>query len=150
MGCRTNFCLVNSETSFAEQNEPENTELAGLEQLQQEFKSNKQKLTELRSQLKQVEERIQQARKTNIFGRKQSGENERERERLIQEIKDTKNSRGRIENATTVACNPTSKNKGAKKVTEKMGGKKILEYETYAREDRIFSLPWYLSQSNIV
>lgn len=72
------------------QNEPENTESKSLEQLQQELKSNKQKLTKLRTQLKQVEERIQQARKTNIFGRPQSGENERERDELAQKIKDTK------------------------------------------------------------
>ena len=41
-------------------------------------------------QLKQVEERIKQARRTNIFGRKQSGENERERDKLTQEIKEIK------------------------------------------------------------
>ena len=41
-------------------------------------------------QLEKVEERIIQARKTNIFGRKQSGENEREKDRLTQEIKDIK------------------------------------------------------------
>ena len=50
--------------------------------------SDKQLLAELRSQLKQVEERITQARKTNIFGRKQSGENERERDKLMAEIKE--------------------------------------------------------------
>ena len=74
-----------------EQNEPENNELVGLEQLQQELRSNKQKLTELRTQLKKVEERIENARRTNIFGRPQSGENERERDKLTQEIKDLKN-----------------------------------------------------------
>ena len=73
------------------QNEPENTESKDLAQLQQELRSNKQKLTELRTQLEKVEERIIQARKTNIFGRKQSGENERQRDKLTQEIKDTKN-----------------------------------------------------------
>ena len=73
------------------QNEPENNELVGLEQLQQELRSNKQKLTELRTQLKKVEERIKKARKTNIFGRKQSGENERQRDKLAQEIEDVKN-----------------------------------------------------------
>ena len=61
-----------------------------LEKLQQDKISDKQKLTELRLQLKQVEERIIQARKTNIFGRKQSGENEREKDRLVREIKDIK------------------------------------------------------------
>ena len=69
--------------TIVEQNDLEN-ETKGLE-------SDRQQLTELRTQLKQVEERIRQARKTNIFGRKQSGENERERDRLAQEIKDTKN-----------------------------------------------------------
>ena len=74
-----------------EQEKSEQSKLKGLEQLQQELRSNKQKLTELRSQLEKVEERIIQARKTNIFGRKQSGENERQRDKLTQEIKDTKN-----------------------------------------------------------
>ena len=73
-----------------EQNESENSPSVGLEQLQQELRSNKQKLTQLRTQLEKVEERIKQARRTNIFGRKQSGENERERDRLTQEIKDIK------------------------------------------------------------
>ena len=41
--------------------------------------------------IEKVEERIIQARKTNIFGRKQSGENERQRDKLTQEIKDLKN-----------------------------------------------------------
>ena len=70
--------------------QPESTEPKGVEQLQQELDSDKKQLTQLRSQLKQVEERIIQARKTNIFGRKQSGENERERDRITQEIKDIK------------------------------------------------------------
>ena len=74
-----------------EQNEPENTESKDLAELQQELKSHQQKLTELRLQLKKVEERIDFARRTNIFGRKQSGENERQRDKLTQEIKDTKN-----------------------------------------------------------
>ena len=73
------------------QNDPENAKPKDLAEWQKELKSNKQKLTELRSQLKKVEERIENARRTNIFGRKQSGENERERDRLAQEIKDTKN-----------------------------------------------------------
>ena len=47
-------------------------------------------MTQLLKQLKQVEERIKQARRTNIFGRKQSGENERERDKLTQEIKEIK------------------------------------------------------------
>ena len=72
------------------QNEPENAEQKELSLPQQELDSDQQKLTELRSQLKKVEERIIQARKINIFGRKQSGENERERDRLAQEIMDIK------------------------------------------------------------
>ena len=69
---------------------PESIESKGLEQLQQELDSDKQQLKELRTQLKQVDERIKQARKTNIFGRKQSGANEQERDRLAQEIEDIK------------------------------------------------------------
>ena len=68
----------------------ENVELKDSEQLQQELNNDKQQLKELRSQLKQVEERIKQARKTNIFGRKQSGENERQKDKLTQEIEDIK------------------------------------------------------------
>ena len=56
--------------------------------IEQEAQLNRDKkqLAQLRSQLKQVEERIIQARKTNIFNRPQSGENEREKDRLTQEI----------------------------------------------------------------
>ena len=73
-------------------NESSQVESLGLEQLKQELKSNKQKLTELRTQLKKVEERIDFARRTNIFGRPQSGENERQRDKLTQEIKDVKDT----------------------------------------------------------
>ena len=76
--------------TIEKQNESEQAESNDLAELQQELKSNKQKLTELRSQLKKVEERIDFARRTNIFGRPQSGENERERDKLTQEIKDIK------------------------------------------------------------
>ena len=65
-------------------------EQKGSLQLQLKLDSDKQKLTELRTQLKKVEERIDFARRTNIFGRPQSGENERERDKLTQEIKDSK------------------------------------------------------------
>ena len=68
------------------------TDSKTIAQLQQELKSNKQKLTQLRTQLKKVEERIDFARRTNIFGRPQSGENERERDKLAQEIKDVKDT----------------------------------------------------------
>jgi chromosome segregation ATPase len=43
-------------------------------------------LTNLKSQLKKVEKQIENARRTNIFGRPQSGNDERERDRLIAEI----------------------------------------------------------------
>ena len=87
------------QTKTEEQNEHQNIESKGLEQLKQELKSNKQKLTELKTQLKKVEERIENARRTNIFGRPQSGENERERDKLTQEIKDTKNRIAQNESA---------------------------------------------------
>ena len=79
------------EIETEEQSKPETAESKNIAELQQELKSNKQKLTELRTQLKKVEERIENARRTNIFGRPQSGENERERDKLTQEIKDAKN-----------------------------------------------------------
>ena len=78
---------------------PEVSDEQKLSLLQQDKISDKQKLTELRSQLGQVEERIIQARKTNIFGRKQSGENEREKDRLVREIKDTKQKIAEIDAA---------------------------------------------------
>ena len=65
-------------------------DLEKAEKLEQELESDRQKLTQLRSQLKKVEERIKQARKTNIFNRPQSGENEREKDRLTQEIQQAK------------------------------------------------------------
>ena len=77
-------------TQTDEAKQSEAIEEKGVLQLQQELDSDKQKLTELGSQLGKVEERIIQARKTNIFGRKQSGENEREKDRLVREIKDIK------------------------------------------------------------
>ena len=77
--------------TIEDQNESQQAESKRLERMQQELESNKQKLTELRTQLKKVEERIDFARRTNIFGRKQSGENERERDKLTQEIEDIKN-----------------------------------------------------------
>ena len=77
--------------TIEDQNESQQAQLKRLERVQQELESNKQKLTQLRTQLKKVEERIENARRTNIFGRPQSGENERERDKLTQEIKDVKN-----------------------------------------------------------
>ena len=79
-----------SESQSESEITPESSESKGLELLQQELERDKQKLTQLHEQLKKVEERIEQARRTNIFGRPQSGENERERDKLTQQIKDTK------------------------------------------------------------
>ena len=79
-----------SESQSESEIPPESSESKGLELLQQELERDKQKLTQLHEQLKKVEERIEQARRTNIFGRPQSGENERERDKLTQQIKDTK------------------------------------------------------------
>ena len=74
------------------QSEPEiqaeNIESKRLEQLQQELESDKKQLIQLLKQLEKVEERIKQARKTNIFNRPQSGENEREKDRLTQKIQE--------------------------------------------------------------
>ena len=81
------------------EHQPEDDESKQPEKLQQQLKSDKQLLAELRSQLKQVEERIKQARKTNIFGRKQSGANERERDELMAQIKETKNRIAQNESA---------------------------------------------------
>ena len=77
-------------TETDESDQPENAESKAIEQLQQELESDKQLLAELRTQLQKVEERIKQARKTNIFGRKQSGVNEQERDELMAQIKATK------------------------------------------------------------
>ena len=79
-----------SESQSESEITPESSESKGLELLQQELERDKQKITQLHEQLKKVEERIEQARRTNIFGRPQSGQNERERDKLTQEIKDTK------------------------------------------------------------
>ena len=79
-----------SESQSESEIPPESSESKGLELLQQELERDKQKLTQLHEQLKKVEERIEQARRTNIFGRPQSGQNERERDKLTQQIKDTK------------------------------------------------------------
>ena len=79
-----------SESQSESEITPESSESKGLELLQQELERDKQKITQLHEQLKKVEERIEQARRTNIFGRPQSGQNERERDKLTQEIEDTK------------------------------------------------------------
>ena len=68
---------------------PESAESVGLEQLQK-LDTDKQKLTQLGSQLEKVEVRIENARRTNIFGRPQSGENERERDKLVREIQEVR------------------------------------------------------------
>ena len=59
-------------------------------QSQQKLDRDRKQFKNLQSQLKKVEERIENARRTNIFGRPQSGENERERDRLVWEIKKIK------------------------------------------------------------
>lgn len=81
------------------EHQPEDDESKQPEKLQQQLESDKQLLAELRSQLKQAEERIKQARKTNIFGRKQSGANEQERDELMAQIKETKNRIAQNESA---------------------------------------------------
>ena len=72
--------------------DPETEESTNKSQSQtsqlKELEEDKQKLAQLRSQLKVAEERIVQARKTNIFNRPQSGENEREKDRLTQKIQE--------------------------------------------------------------
>ena len=73
-------------TSIQESSQPEITE---EKQRKQQLQEDKQQLKELKEKLEKVEERIKQAQKTNIFGRKQSGENERQRDELMVEIKET-------------------------------------------------------------
>lgn len=85
--------LTNTEDNLeqsTETPEPQQPEITEYEQLQQHLKQDKKQLKQLRSQLQQVETRIEDARRTNIFGRPQSGDNEREQERLTQEIEETK------------------------------------------------------------
>lgn len=78
-----------SESQEESEHQPEDDESKQPEHLQQQLKSDKRLLAELRTKLKQAEERIKQARKTNIFGRPQSGANEQERDKLMAEIKET-------------------------------------------------------------
>jgi hypothetical protein len=56
------------------------------QKLQQELDRDKQELAQLRRQLQEVEKQIEQNRRTNIFGRPQSGNDEVERDRLIRSI----------------------------------------------------------------
>ena len=79
----------NSEQT-SETTEPQQSEITQFQQLQQELAQDKKQLKSWRSQLKKTEERIEHDRRTNIFGRKQSGNDERERDRLTQEIEDIK------------------------------------------------------------
>ena len=71
-------------------NELSRSEGRELSQLQQELNSDRKQLENLQSQFQKVEARIENSRRTNIFGRPQSGENERERDKLTREIKDVK------------------------------------------------------------
>ena len=71
------------------QNESKNTESKALAELQQQLKSDKQKLTELQSQQIEIKQRIENNRKTDLFGRNQ-GRLDEERDKLIQQIKETK------------------------------------------------------------
>ena len=77
------------ESNDNDKKEPSQPEITEKEQRKQQLQEDKQQLKELKEKLKQVEERIKQAQKTNIFGRKQSGENERQRDELMVEIKET-------------------------------------------------------------
>ena len=65
----------------------ENGKEVDIEQ-EAQLNRDKKQLAKLRSQLKEIEERIKQARKTNIFNRPQSGENEREKDRLTHSIRE--------------------------------------------------------------
>ena len=77
------------ESNDNDKKEPSQPEITEQKQRKQQLQEDKQQLKELKEKLKQVEERIKQAQKTNIFGRKQSGENERQRDELMVEIKET-------------------------------------------------------------
>ena len=77
------------ESNDNDKKEPSQPKITEKEQRKQQLQEDKQQLKELKEKLEKVEERIIQARKTNIFGRKQSGENERERDELIAKIKET-------------------------------------------------------------
>ena len=70
--------------------EPQQPKITESQQLQQQLIADRKQLNSLRSQLTKTEKRIAEARRTNIFGRPESGDNERERDRLTQEIKEAK------------------------------------------------------------
>ena len=88
---KTKFTWLEEKTSFQNQQssktiEPDRPEITQSQQLQQQLAQDKLQLKQLRSQLTKTEERISEARRTNIFGRPESGANEREKDRLVREI----------------------------------------------------------------
>lgn len=92
---KTKFTWLEEKTSSQNQQstktiEPDRSEITQIEQLQQQLKEDKKQLKQLRSRLTKTESRIENARRTNIFGRKQSGNDERERDTLTQEIEEIK------------------------------------------------------------
>ena len=77
-------------TSVTQLNQPEETEEQRLAKLQAELQEDKKQLKNLQAQLQKVEAEIENARRTNIWGRPQSGKSEGERDKLVQEIAEIK------------------------------------------------------------
>ena len=72
-------------TENDEPNQPELTEEKRRQQLQQELKKDRKQLASLKSQQIEIENRIENNRKTDLFGRNK-GNLDKERDRLTQEI----------------------------------------------------------------
>ena len=73
-----------------EQKQPSTTKTKEIQQLQQQLDSQRKQLTSLESQQIDLEKRIENNRKTDLFGRNQ-GRLDREKDELIQQIKEVKN-----------------------------------------------------------
>ena len=73
-----------------EQKQPSTTKTKEIQQLQQQLDSQRKQLASLKSQQIDLEKRIENNRKTDLFGRNQ-GRLDREKDELIQQIKEVKN-----------------------------------------------------------
>ena len=73
-----------------EQKQPSTTKTKEIQQLQQQLDSQRKQLASLKSQQIDLEKRIENNRKTDLFDRNQ-GRLDREKDELIQQIKEVKN-----------------------------------------------------------
>ena len=84
---KSNFLQSTKSNETQEQLQPSSSQLGESEQLKQQLKQDKKQLINLRAQQVELEKRIENNRKTDLFGRNQ-GSIDREKDKLTQQIQD--------------------------------------------------------------